>query len=396
MGDIMSTTQKPAIRPARPNFSSGPCAKRPGWSLQNLENALVGRNHRAGEVKARLKEAIDLTRKVLEVPDDFLIGIVPASDTGAVEMAMWSMLGPRPVQVAAWESFSKDWVTDIVEQLKLPAAEALVAPFGQLPDLTKIRPDADLVFAWNGTTSGVRVPNADFIAEDREGIVICDATSAAFAQALEWDKLDVVTFSWQKVMGGEAAHGMLVLSPRAVARLESYRPAWGLPKLFRMTKGDGKLDRSIFEGNVINTPSMLCVEDYIDTLKWGRSLGGLKALQARCNASAKALYDWVAKTPWIDCLAEDPAARSNTGVCLKFTDPRVAALPGPAQKDFAARLYGKLEKEGVALDCNAYRDAPAGLRIWCGATVETSDIEALLPWLDWAFAETVAELQEAA
>ena len=392
----MSTTQKPARRPTRPNFSSGPCAKRPGWSLETLKNALLGRNHRAGDVKARLKLAIDRTREVLEVPDDFLIGIVPASDTGAVEMAMWSTLGARPVQVAAWESFSKDWVTDIVEQLKLPHAEALVAPFGHLPDLAKVRPDADLVFAWNGTTSGTRVPNADFIAEDREGIVICDATSAAFAQDLEWDKLDVVTYSWQKVMGGEAAHGMLILSPRAVARLESYKPAWGLPKLFRMTKGDGKLDTSIFEGNTINTPSMLCVEDYLDTLAWGASIGGLKALKARCNANTAALTAWVEKTAWIDFLAEDPKTRSNTGVCLKFADPRVAKLPAAAQKDFAAKLYGKLEKEGVALDCNAYRDAPAGLRIWCGATVETADIEALCPWLDWAFAETVAELQEAA
>ena len=392
----MSTTQKPALRPARPYFSSGPCAKRPGWSLENLKHAKLGRSHRAGDVKARLKLAIDRTREVLEVPADFLIGIVPASDTGAVEMCLWTMLGARPVQVAAWESFSKDWVTDIVEQLKLPDAEALTAPFGELPDLSKVRPDADLVFAWNGTTSGARVPNADFISADREGIVICDATSAAFAQDLEWDKLDVVTYSWQKVMGGEAAHGMLILSPRAVARLESHRPAWGLPKLFRMTKGDGKLDRSIFEGNTINTPSMLCVEDYLDTLAWAQSIGGFAALKARCDANAKALYDWVEKTSWIAPLAVDPKTRSNTGVCLKFVDPRVAGLPGPAQKEFAAKLCKTLESEGVALDFNAYRDAPAGLRIWCGATVETSDIEALLPWLDWAFAETVAELQEAA
>ena len=392
----MSTTQKPGLRPVRPYFSSGPCAKRPGWSLENLQNAKVGRSHRAGDVKSRLKLAIDRTREVLDVPADYLIGIVPASDTGAVEMCLWSMLGARPVQVAAWESFSKDWVTDIVKQLKLPDAEALTAPFGQLPDLTKVRPDADLVFAWNGTTSGVRVPNADFIAKDREGIVICDATSAAFAQKLEWDKLDAVTFSWQKVMGGEAAHGMLVLSPRAVARLESYTPAWGLPKLFRMTKGEGKIDKALFEGATINTPSMLCVEDYLDTLEWGASLGGLKGLQARCNANAGALTAWVEKTPWIDFLAEDPRTRSNTGVCLKFADRRIAALPDEAQKDFAAKLCKMLEKEGVALDFNAYRDAPAGLRIWCGATVETSDIEALLPWLDWAFAETVAELQEAA
>ena len=392
----MNPTPKPAMRPARPNFSSGPCAKRPGWDVEVLRGALVGRNHRSGAVKARLKEAIDRTREVLEVPEDFLIGIVPASDTGAVEMAMWSMLGERPVQVAAWESFSKDWVTDIVEQLKLPQAEALVAPFGQLPDLTKVRKDADLVFAWNGTTSGVRVPNADFIAADREGIVICDATSAAFAQDLDWSKLDVVTYSWQKIMGGEAAHGMLILSPRAVARLESYTPPWGLPKLFRMTKSPGKLDRSIFEGNTINTPSMLCVEDYLDTLKWGASIGGLAELKRRANANAAVLYAWVERTPWVECLAVDPKTRSNTGVCLKFADPRVARLPEAAQKEFANKLYGRLEREGVALDCNAYRDAPGGLRIWCGSTVETSDIEALTPWLDWAFAETVAELQEAA
>ena len=392
----MNPTPKPAMRPARPNFSSGPCAKRPGWDVDVLRGALVGRNHRSGAVKARLKEAIDRTRQLLEVPDDFLIGIVPASDTGAVEMAMWSMLGPRPVQVAAWESFSKDWVTDIVEQLRLPAAEALVAPFGQLPDLSKIRPNADLVFAWNGTTSGARVPNADFIAADRQGIVICDATSAAFAQDLDWSKLDVVTYSWQKVMGGEAAHGMLILSPRAVERLESYTPAWGLPKLFRMTKADGKLDRTIFEGNTINTPSMLCVEDYIDTLKWGASIGGLAELKRRANANAAMLSEWVERTAWIDFLASDPKTRSNTGVCLKFADPRVARLPDAAQKEFAGKLYGRLEREGVALDCNAYRDAPAGLRIWCGSTVETSDVEALLPWLDWAFTETVAELELAA
>ena len=392
----MNPTPKPAMRPARPNFSSGPCAKRPGWDVDVLRGALVGRNHRSGAVKARLKEAIDRTRQLLEVPDDFLIGIVPASDTGAVEMAMWSMLGSRPVQVAAWESFSKDWVTDIVEQLRLPAAEALVAPFGQLPDLSKIRPNADLVFAWNGTTSGARVPNADFIAADRQGIVICDATSAAFAQDLDWSKLDVVTYSWQKVMGGEAAHGMLILSPRAVERLESYTPAWGLPKLFRMTKADGKLDRTIFEGNTINTPSMLCVEDYIDTLKWGASIGGLAELKRRANANAAMLSEWVERTAWIDFLASDPKTRSNTGVCLKFADPRVARLPDAAQKEFAGKLYGRLEREGVALDCNAYRDAPAGLRIWCGSTVETSDVEALLPWLDWAFTETVAELELAA
>jgi len=387
---------KPTLRPANPCFSSGPCAKRPGWSLEALGGALLGRSHRSAPGKARLVEVIERSRAILQIPAEYRLGIVPASDTGAVEMALWSMLGARGVDILAWESFSKDWVTDIVDQLKLPGAEALVAPFGQLPDLSKIRPDADLVFAWNGTTSGARVPNADFIAEDRDGIVICDATSAAFAQDLQWSKLDVVTFSWQKVMGGEAAHGMLILSPRAVARLESHQPAWGLPKLFRMTKADGKLDRTIFEGNTINTPSLLCVEDYIDTLKWGASIGGLKALRARCDANAAVINDWAARTPWIEFLAEDPKTRSNTGVCLKFADPRVARLPAAAQKEFAAKLYGRLEKEGVALDCNAYRDAPAGLRIWCGATIERSDLEALLPWLEWSFAETVAELEVAA
>jgi phosphoserine aminotransferase len=393
MGDIMSTTPKPSVRPARPYFSSGPCAKRPGWSLENLQSAPLGRSHRAGDVKPRLKQAIDRTREILEVPADFLIGIVPGSDTGAVEMCLWSMLGARPVQVLAWESFSKDWVKDIVNQLKLSDTEVLSAGYGELPDLSKVRPDRDLVFAWNGTTSGVRVPNADFISKDREGIVICDATSAAFAQPLDWDKLDAVTFSWQKVMGGEAAHGMLILSPRAVARLESYTPAWGLPKLFRLTKGEGKLDRSIFEGNTINTPSMLCVEDYLDALDWGASIGGLKALMARCDANAAALAAWVERTPWIDFLAKAPSTRSNTSVCLKFTDPAVDSLGADGQKDFAAKVAKKLQKEGVALDCGGYRDAPAGLRIWCGATIEASDVEALGPWIEWAFAETLAELQ---
>jgi phosphoserine aminotransferase len=391
MGDIMNTLAKPAMRPARPQFSSGPTVKHPGWSLSNLQAAALGRSHRSKIGKGRLKEAIDRTREVLEVPDDFLIGVVPASDTGAVEMAMWSMLGPLPVQVAAWESFSKDWVVDVIDQLKLPNAEALTAPFGQLPDLTKVRPDADLVFAWNGTTSGVRVPNGDFISKDRTGIVICDATSAAFAQPLDWDKLDVITFSWQKVLGGEAAHGMLILSPRAIARLESHTPAWPLPKLFRMVS-KGKVSKDIFEGSTINTPSMLCVEDYLDALKWASSVGGLHALYARADANAGAIAAWAAKTPWIDFLAEDPATRSNTGVCLKFVDPRVAGLPAPAQAEFAKKVSDLLEKEGVGLDAASYRDAPPGLRIWCGGAVELSDIEALLPWIDWAFATVADEL----
>ena len=389
----MTTLAKPAMRPARPEFSSGPCAKRPGWNPQNLQNAVLGRSHRSKPGKARLQEAIDRTRQVLEVPDDFLIGIVPGSDTGAVEMALWSMLGPKPVQLLAFESFGKDWVTDVVKQLKLPA-EVLDAPYGELPDLSKVRADADLVFTWNGTTSGVRVPNADFISADREGITICDATSAAFAQDLDWSKLDVVTFSWQKALGGEGAHGVLILSPRAVARLESYTPAWPMPKLFRMTKA-GKIAKDIFEGATINTPSMLCVEDAIDALKWGASIGGLVEMQRRADSNLAALAAWVEKTDWVDFLAADPASRSNTSVCLKVVDARITALSDDAQADFAKKLAGALEKEGAALDIGGYRDAPAGLRIWCGATVETSDLEALTPWLDWAFASTLEQLQAA-
>jgi phosphoserine aminotransferase len=386
------------MRPARPEFSSGPCAKRPGWNPQNLQNAVLGRSHRSKLGKARIKEAIDRTRQVLEVPDDFLIGIVPGSDTGAVEMALWSMLGPKPIQLLAFESFGKDWVTDVVKQLKLPA-EVLDAPYGQLADLTKVRPDADLVFTWNGTTSGVRVPNADFISADREGVVICDATSAAFAQDLDWAKLDVVTFSWQKALGGEAAHGVLILSPRAVARLESYTPAWPMPKLFRMTKankdGGNKVSLDIFEGATINTPSMLCGEDAGDALKWAEQIGGLAEMQRRANANLAVLAEFVAKTPWVEFLAADPAVRSNTSVCLKVVDPRVTGLSDDAQADFAKKLAAALEKEGVALDVGGYRDAPPGLRIWCGATVETSDLEALTPWLDWAFASVAADLQAA-
>jgi len=384
---------KPAMRPARPEFSSGPCAKRPGWTPENLTGAVLGRSHRSKLGKARLKEAIDRTREVLQVPDDFLIGIVPGSDTGAVEMAMWSMLGGRPVQLLAFESFGKDWVTDVTKQLKLDA-QVLDAPYGELPDLAKVRKDADLVFTWNGTTSGVRVPNGDFIAADREGITICDATSAAFAQTLDWAKLDVVTFSWQKALGGEAAHGVLILSPRAVARLESYSPPWPMPKLFRMTKG-GKLNAEIFEGSTINTPSMLCVEDYLDALKWATSIGGLAELRRRADNNLAVLEAWAQKTGWVGFLAEDPTIRSNTSVCLKVIDARVTALPDEAQADFAKKLASVLEKEGVALDVGGYRDAPPGLRIWCGATVDASDLEALTPWLDWAFATVAAELTAA-
>ncbi|MDP1615883.1 phosphoserine transaminase [Phenylobacterium sp.] len=394
MGDIAVTDHtKPAMRPARAEFSSGPCAKRPGWTPENLQNAVLGRSHRSKLGKARLKDAVDRTRQVLQVPDDYLIGIVPGSDTGAVEMALWSMLGARPVQLLAFESFGKDWVTDVTKQLKIEA-EVLSAPYGELPDLSKVRKDADLVFTWNGTTSGVRVPNGDFIADDREGVTICDATSAAFAQDLPWAKLDVVTFSWQKALGGEAAHGVLILSPRAVARLESHTPAWPMPKLFRMTKG-GKVNLEIFEGATINTPSMLCVEDAIDALKWAERIGGLTEMRRRADANLDVLARWVEKTDWVEFLAADPATRSNTSVCLKVVDPKVTALDEAAQADFAKKLAAALEKEAVALDIGGYRDAPPGLRIWCGATVETSDLEALTPWLDWAF-ETLSENLQAA
>jgi phosphoserine aminotransferase len=385
----------PGVRPAVPHFSSGPCAKRPGWSLQVLKDAFLGRSHRAKGGKAKLKQAIELTREVLEVPADFLIGIVPASDTGAVEMAMWSMLGARPVTMIAWESFGEGWVTDVAKQLKLKDVTTIKAPYGTLPDLSKVDPGSDIVFTWNGTTSGVRVPNADWIAADREGVTICDATSAAFAQPLDWTKLDVVTFSWQKALGGEAAHGMLILSPRAVARLEGYTPPWPLPKIFRMTKG-GKVNRGIFEGETINTPSMLCVEDYLDTLDWAKSAGGLKGLRARADANAKVIHDWVARTPWIANLAERDETRSNTSVCLKIVDPSVTSLSHDAQWAFVKDLVARIEKEGAAYDIATHRDAPPGLRIWCGSTVERSDLAALTPWIDWAFAQAKAALPKAA
>ena len=389
----MTTPAKPAMRPACAHFSSGPCAKRPGWTPEHLRSAVIGRSHRSKPGKARLQAAIDRTREVLEVPADYLIGIVPGSDTGALEMALWSLLGPRPIQLLAFESFGKDWVTDVVSQLKLEA-QVLDAPYGQLPDLAKVRGEADLVFTWNGTTSGVRVPSGDFIAADRAGLTICDATSACFAQDLDWPKLDVVTFSWQKALGGEAAHGVLILSPRAVARLEGHRPAWPMPKLFRMTKG-GKLNTEIFEGATINTPSMLCVEDYLDALKWAASIGGLSELRRRSDHNLETLAAWVEGAAWIDFLAKDPDIRSNTSVCLEVVDPRVAALPAEGRADFAKRLAALLEKEGVALDIGGYRDAPPGLRIWCGATVEADDLEALTPWLDWAFSTLAADLPTA-
>jgi phosphoserine aminotransferase len=389
------TAQKPGVRPVIPHFSSGPCAKRPGWSLQALTDAVLARSHRSKIGKAKLKRAIDLTREILEVPADYRIGIVPASDTGAVEMALWSLLGARPVTMLVWESFGEGWLTDVEKQLKLKDVAVLKAPYGELPDLKKVDFKTDVVFTWNGTTSGVRVPNGDWISAKREGLTICDATSAAFAQKLDWAKLDVVTFSWQKTLGGEGAHGMLILSPRAVARLENYKPAWPLPKLFRMTKG-GKLNEGIFTGETINTPSMLCVEDYLDTLQWAKSIGGLKGTVARSDANAKALNDWAARTPWIENLAKNAIERSNTSVCLVVTDPAVTRLSADDQAGFAKNLAGILEKEGVAYDIAYYRDAPPGLRIWCGATVETGDIEALTPWLDWAFAETKAALPKAA
>ena len=385
----------PGVRPVIPHFSSGPCAKRPGWSLQALTDAVLGRSHRSKIGKAKLKRAIDLTREVLEVPADYRIGIVPASDTGAVEMALWSLLGARPVTMMTWESFGEGWVSDVQKELKLKDVTVLKAPYGALPDLSKVDPATDVVFTWNGTTSGVRVPNADWIKADRAGLTICDATSAAFAQPLDWPKLDVVTFSWQKALGGEAAHGMIVLSPRAVARLESHTPAWPLPKIFRLTKG-GKLNEEIFEGATINTPSMLCVEDYLDALNWGKSIGGLKALIARADANAKAVADWVARTPWIEFLASDPATRSNTSVCLKVVDPAVLKLPPDAQAKFVKSIAAVLEKEGIAYDIDAYRDAPSGLRIWCGATVEHADVEALTLWLDWAYAQAKDALPKAA
>ncbi|MFT4099161.1 MAG: phosphoserine transaminase [Rhodoblastus sp.] len=389
------TNATPGLRPANPNFSSGPCAKRPGWSLQALSDAPLGRSHRAKVGKTKLKLAIDLTRDVLQVPAGYRIGIVPASDTGAVEMALWSLLGARPVDLLAWESFGEGWVTDVVKQLGLKDARTLKSGYGELPDLAQVNFDNDVVFTWNGTTSGVRVPNGDWIAADRKGLTICDATSAAFAQKLDFAKLDVVTFSWQKALGGEAAHGMLILSPRAVERLESYKPAWPLPKIFRMTKS-GKLIEGIFEGETINTPSMLCVEDYIDALQWAKSLGGLDALVARADANTKAIADWKAKTPWVDFLAKSADIRSNTSVCLKVVDPAITALPADAQAAFAKQLATLLEKEKVAYDIGAYRDAPPGLRIWCGATVEKADVEKLTAWLDWAFAEAKAGLAKAA
>ncbi|MBC8020471.1 MAG: phosphoserine transaminase [Methyloceanibacter sp.] len=382
----MTTLAKPALRPNNPRFSSGPCTKHPGWSVENLKGALVGRYHRGPETKARLALALERTAALLKLPADYRVAIVPASDTGAVEMALWSLLGVRGVDVLAWEAFTRDWVIDIVEQLKLKDVRAMLAPYGELPDLTQVDCDRDVVFAWNGTTSGVRVPNADWIRNDRAGLTICDATSAVVAQEIAWEKLDAVTFSWQKVLGGEAQHGMLILSPRAVTRLETYAPPWPLPKLFRMTER-GKLMEGLFAGSTINTPSMLCLQDYLDALDWVEIVGALAGTIARSNANAAVLSDWVARTAWVDFLARVPETRSNTSICLKIVDPEIGATPPATRDAVPLRMAALLDAEDAAKDIAAHRAAPPGLRIWTGATVERSDVEALLPWLDWAFAQ---------
>jgi phosphoserine aminotransferase len=391
----MTAAQRPALKPANPHFSSGPCAKRPGWTVEVLAKAFVGRSHRAKDGKARLKLAIDKTKAMLGLPAGYHCGIVPASDTGAFEMAMWSMLGVRGVDVLAWESFGEGWVGDITKQLRLADVRVLKADYGRLPDLSAVDSGRDVIFTANGTTSGVRVPGYDWIASGRQGLTFVDATSAAFAQPIDWPKVDVLTFSWQKVLGSEAAHGMLVLSPRAVERLEAYKPAWPMPKVFRLTKG-GKFMKEVFEGETINTPSMLALEDYLDALAWAERIGGAQALMARADANAKVLFDWIERTPWIANLAVDPATRSNTSVCLRIVDPAVTALPPALQADFAKAIVQRLDKEGVANDIGSYRDAPAGLRIWTGSTVEAADVAALTPWLDWAFAEQRAAVANAA
>jgi len=389
------TIAKPARRPANPRFSSGPCTKRPGWSLDALKGALLGRNHRQPDTKARIEFALQKTRDILQLPAFYRVALVPASDTGAVEMALWSLLGERGVDVLAWDAFSQDWVTDIKEQLKLGDVRAFVSPYGELPDLSQVDCNRDVVFAWNGTTSGVRVPNGDWIAADRQGLTICDATSALFAQEIDWEKLDATTFSWQKVLGGEAQHGMLILSPRAIARLESYTPPWPLPKLFRMTKG-GKVMQELFEGSTINTPSMLCVQDYLDALSWVESVGGVAGTIARSNANAAVIAEWVAKTPWVDFVARAAETRSNTSVCLKIVDNDILGLPPETQAEVPKRIAALLDTKNVAKDIASYRHAPPGLRIWTGATVETSDVEALMPWLDWAFAEVKRNIAKSA
>ncbi len=387
----MTDITKPVARPDNPRFSSGPCAKRPGWTTNHLEHAYLGRSHRSKTGKALLKRAIDETKSLLKIPSDYRVAIVPASDTGAVEMALWSLLGARGIDVLVWESFGAGWASDIKNQLKLDNVRVHEAGYGELPDLSAVDFNNDVVFTWNGTTSGVRVANGDWIAEDRQGLTICDATSAVFAQNLDWPKLDVVTFSWQKVLGGEGAHGMLILSPRAAERLETYVPPWPLPKVFRLTKA-GKLIEAIFTGATINTPSMLCVEDYLDTLEWARKIGGLEALVARANDNAKVIGEWVERTSWVEFLCDQPELRSNTSVCLKITDDRVASLSLEQQRDFTKKITQLLDDEDAAFDIGGYRDAPPGLRIWAGSTIEADNLKALTPWLDWAFAATVADL----
>ncbi len=391
----MINIAKPPKKPTRPCFSSGPCVKRPGWSLRNLDDAAVGRSHRSKIGKAKLAEVINRTRTLLGVPDDYRIGVVPASDTGAVEMALWSLLGARAVDILAWESFGQGWITDVKDQLKLKDVRILEAEYGEIPDFDVVESTRDVVFTWNGTTSGVRVPDGDWISDHRGGLTICDATSAVFAQSLPWSKLDVVTYSWQKVMGGEAAHGMLILSPRAVERLETYTPPWPLPKIFRLTKA-GRLIEGIFTGATINTPSMLCVEDYLDALKWAEEIGGLTELFRRADGNLQVIAKWVEKTPWIEFLAKNATTRSNTSVCLKVVDPQITSLSDNAQAAFVKQLASKLEAEHVAYDIEGYRDAPPGLRIWVGATVDAADLEVLLPWLDWAFALFSAKLVRSA
>ncbi|HAK62454.1 MAG TPA: phosphoserine transaminase [Alphaproteobacteria bacterium] len=381
-----TTSPKPDRRPATPFFSSGPCAKHPGWSYENLKSACLGRSHRSKAGKAKLAEAINRSAALLGLPPDYRLAIVPASDTGAVEMALWSLLGERGVDVLAWESFGSGWVQDITKQLKLKDVRVFEADYGSLPDLNQTDMGRDVIFTWNGTTSGVRVPHGGWISTDRAGLTICDATSAVFAQDLPWDKLDVTTFSWQKVLGGEAAHGMLALSPRAVARLENYTPPWPMPKLFRMT-GGGRLTADLFQGATINTPSMLAVEDYLSALSWAEKIGGLSALIARANANLEVLSDWVARAAWVDFLAEDPAIRSNTSVCLKIVDPWFTGLDKTEQAKVSKQMASLLETENAAYDIDSYRDAPPGLRIWAGSTVEASDLAALTPWLDWAWAQ---------
>lgn len=385
----MMTITRPAEKPANPHFSSGPCAKYPGWSADHLKTAYVGRSHRSAMGKVLLKRAIDETKDLLKIPDDYRLAIVPASDTGAMEMALWSLLGARAVDVLAWESFGSGWANDILKQLKLDKVRLLEAAYGELPDLRQVDFNSDVVFTWNGTTSGVRVTNGDWISAQRQGLTICDATSAAFAQRLDWPKLDVVTFSWQKVLGGEGAHGMLILSPRAVERLENYEPPWPMPKIFRLTKA-GKLVEAIFAGATINTPSMLCVEDYLGALTWAKSIGGLDALVARADENAAIVEDWVVRTDWIEYLCPNQQYRSNTSICLRIVDERIASLSPEDQRKFSKQICQRLDREGAAFDIENYRDAPAGLRIWAGATVESSNLKALIPWLDWAFATTLA------